>query len=119
MSISSVGGSNPYAYTRPPYSGAGAAAPAGNDPALPAADKGAAGKKANSVEDEFLGYAHMSLADVIRMQYLGSKGLTEDDLKNMDPKERQKIEDQIREEIEKTVKRDTEKKAGGLVNITA
>ena len=118
MSISSVGGSNPYAYTPPPYS-SGGSKPASNDTGLPETGSTDKDKKASSIEDEFLGFAHMSLADVIRMQYLGSKGLTEDDLKNMDPKDRQKIEDQIREEIEKAVKRETEKKAGGLVNITA
>lgn len=113
MSISSVGGSNPYAYT-PPAANTGGTKPANKD-----ADLAAAGKAQSSPEDEFLNFAKMSPADRMRAQFLAAHGLTEDDLKNMDPKERQKIEDQIREEIEQALKKDTEKKAGGLVNISA
>ena len=111
MSISSVGSSNPYAYASP-YAG-------GAKPASKSADLAATDKVQTSPEDAFLNFAKMSPADRMRAQFLAAHGLTEDDLKNMDPKERQKIEDEIREQIKEALKKDTEKKAGGLVNITA
>ncbi|MFC3676854.1 hypothetical protein [Ferrovibrio xuzhouensis] len=110
--IPSVGQTGGY---YPPVAGTGKKP----SPVADSADVAATDKKTDSVEDQFLDFAKMSVADRIRAQYLGGKGLTEEDLKNMDPKERQKIEDEIREQIKEALKRSTEKKAGGIVNITA
>src|SRR3546814_2375090 len=107
--IPSVGQTGGY---YPPVAGAGKKP----SPVADSADVAATDKKTDSVEDQFLDFAKMSVADRIRAQYLGGKGLTEEDLKNMDPKERQKIEDEIREQIKEALKRSTEKKAGGIVN---
>ena len=66
-----------------------------------------AASASKTAEKEFLDFAKMSVGERIRKQFLDAKGLTEDSLKSMDPKDRQKIEDEIREAIKKAIRRGT------------
>ncbi|HEV7308288.1 hypothetical protein [Ensifer sp.] len=74
-------------------------------------DQEGAAPSGNSVSDEFLKRAKMSLAEQIRAQILESLGLSEEDLKAMDPDQRKAVEDEIRKAIERAMgvenKRDT------------
>ena len=73
-----------------------------------------AGDKA--VQD-FMAYAKMTPAEKMRASILGSMGLTEDDLKAMDPKEREKVEAKIKDMIKQKVEESTEKKTGVAVDL--
>ncbi len=53
----------------------------------------------NSVADEFMEWSTMSVAEKIRAQILGEKGLTEEDLAAMDADARAAIEAEIKEAI--------------------
>ncbi|WP_104667699.1 hypothetical protein [Ensifer adhaerens] len=56
-----------------------------------------------SVSDEFLQEAKKSLAEKIREQVLKAMGLTEGDLKEMDPEQRQAVEEEIRKAVERAM----------------
>jgi len=62
-------------------------------------DKEGTAPSGNSVSDEFLKRAKMSLAEQIRAQILESLGLNEEDLKAMDTDQRKAVEDEIRQAI--------------------
>lgn len=57
----------------------------------------------DSVSDEFLKRAKMTFAEQIRAQILEAHGITEDDLKAMDPKQREAIEEEIRKAVERAM----------------
>ena len=66
-------------------------------------DKEGAVPSGNSVSDEFLKRAKMSLAEQIHAQVLESLRLSEEDLKAMDADQRKAVEDEIRQAIERTM----------------
>ncbi|KSV85206.1 hypothetical protein D9M68_316640 [compost metagenome] len=66
-------------------------------------DKEGAAPSGNSVSDDFLKRAKMSLAEQIRAQILESLGLGEEDLKAMDPEQRKAVEDEVRQAIERAM----------------
>ncbi|WP_372781068.1 hypothetical protein [Phenylobacterium sp.] len=67
--------------------------------------------------DDFRAYAQMTPAEKMRAAILGSLDLTEDKLKAMDPKEREKVEAKIKELIKEKVQEATEKKTGVAIDI--
>ncbi len=71
----------------------------------------------SSIIDQFLAYQHLSPQQKIRQAILEKLGLTEDDLKAMSPEARNKIEDEIKQDIEKQVKGNLAQK-GILVDMT-
>lgn len=79
----------------------------------------AAGTK--SAKDEFLDYAKLTPAQKMRAAMLSKLGVTEVELKAMDSKDRQKIEDQIKEMIKQQVLGDDKDKIqkGTLVDLKA
>jgi hypothetical protein len=93
-------GANPYAAP----SQAGGAPMAGVKPA------------ADPVAD-FLKLVGQTPAEQMRAQILRDLGVTEDDLKAMDSKERAKIEEKIKELVREKVKESTEQKTGVAVDI--
>lgn len=74
-----------------------------------------------TAKDEFLDYAKMTPAQKMRASMLSKLGVTEDQLKAMDPKDRQKIEDKIKEMIKAEIEGpDGNRKAkGALVDVKA
>ena len=101
--------SNPYAGATSPYASAPAASGLGQAKTSPGAQ---------AVQD-FLGLVNETPAQQMRDQILRSMGLTEDQLKAMDPKERAKVEEKIKEMIKEKVQESTEKKTGVAVDIKA
>lgn len=93
--------------------GAGAASSYGSG-----GDLGAIGGK-KSPKDEFREYAQMTPAEKMRDAALRSLGLTEDDLKAMDPKERLRVEEQIKELIRHKVETSGSDQKGAIVDVTA
>lgn len=71
--------------------------------AKPSIGNGEQAASSGSVADEFLKRAKMSFAEQIRAQILEAHGITEDDLKAMDPKQREAIEDEIRKAVERAM----------------
>ncbi|MGH6805874.1 MAG: hypothetical protein ACREEJ_03355 [Ensifer adhaerens] len=57
----------------------------------------------DSVSDEFLKRAKMTFAEQIRAQILEAHGITEDELKAMDPKQREAIEEEVRKAVERAM----------------
>jgi hypothetical protein len=90
-------------------------------PAVPAATGFGFAKPAtpSAAEQALNDYAKMTPAQKMRAAILGSMGLTEEQLKAMDPKERQKIEEKIKEIIKEKVEQAVEKKTGLAVDIKA
>ena len=85
------------------------------DPAsffTPAAEPESPAKKA------FMDRMKMTPAEQMRASILESMGIKEEDLKNMDPKKREAIENKIKEMIKTKVEQAEEKK-GVLVDIKA
>jgi hypothetical protein len=76
-----------------------ATAPAATTGSTDGAD--AVGPKSAKVE--FLDYAKLTPAQKMRAAMLSKLGVTEEELKAMDPKKRQKIEDQIKEMVKQQV----------------
>jgi hypothetical protein len=72
-----------------------------------------------SAKDEFLDYAKLTPAQKMRAAMLAKMGVTEEQLKAMDPKERQKIEDQLKTQIKQQVENDPEMKKGSLLDMKA
>jgi hypothetical protein len=104
MSISSVGALSMFS----PAASARLSAPAATDPADPSA----------KARGEFLDYVKMTPAQRMRADILGRKGLTEEQLKSMDPKERAKIEEEIRAEIKQAME-GKPTKPGQIADVTA
>ncbi len=96
-----------------PYVGPSAAAAAG--PSASGA-QGPASAAPDPVAD-FLNVVGKTPAEQMRDQVLRDLGVTEDDLKAMDPKERLKIEQKIKELIREKVQESVEKKTGVAVDI--
>lgn len=74
---------------------------------------------AKSAKDEFMDYAKLTPAQKMRAAMLAKLGVTEEQLKAMDPKERQKIEDQLKEQIKQQVQNDPNMKKGSLLDVSA
>ncbi|HEY0328707.1 MAG TPA: hypothetical protein VGC77_06355 [Rhodopseudomonas sp.] len=72
-----------------------------------------------TAEEKFLAYAKMTPAEKIRDALLKSVGVTEDDLKNMSPKEREAIENKIKEKIKQAAESQADKKPGFITDISA
>ena len=72
-----------------------------------------------SAKDEFMDYAKLTPAQKMRAAMLAKLGVTEEQLKAMDPKERQKIEDQLKEQIKQQVQNDPNMKKGSLLDVSA
>lgn len=108
MSISGIGG---LGGLLPSFSPSSTGAPG----SLPAEET--EGKK--SVQDEFLDYARMSVAERIRDQVLDSLGMKEEDLAKLDGETRKKVEEQIRQKIEDEMKAQTGKTEGTMADIRA
>ncbi|MDB5456704.1 MAG: hypothetical protein JWP92_2289 [Caulobacter sp.] len=105
MSISGIGGGSSL------FSLAGSSrlnAPAASDPTDPAA----------TARTEFLNYVKLTPAERMRADILARKGLTEDQLKQMDAKERAKIEEEIRAEIKQAME-GKPTKPGQIADVTA
>lgn len=73
------------------------------DEAKPSINQGEETGSGSSVSDEFLKRAKMSLAEQIRAKILEAHGLSEEDLRSMDPKERAPIEEEIRKAVERAM----------------
>jgi hypothetical protein len=76
---------------------------------------------AKTAKDEFLDYAKMTPAQKMRASMLSKLNVTEEQLKAMDSKERQKIEDKIKEMIKAEIEGpDGDRKPKGmLVDVKA
>ncbi len=74
-----------------------------------------------SAKDEFLDYAKMTPAQKMRASMLAKLGVTEEQLKAMDPKDRQKIEDQLKEMVKQQVMGGDKDKVqkGALIDLKA
>ncbi|MBB5046692.1 hypothetical protein HNR60_001440 [Rhodopseudomonas rhenobacensis] len=70
-------------------------------------------------EEKFLAYAKMTPAEKLRDAILKSIGVTEEELKNMSPKEREAIENKIKEKIKEAAENQTDKKTGFITDISA
>jgi len=81
--------------------------------------------KGGDAAQEFLDYAKLSVPERIRKQFLESKGLDEKSLAAMNAEERQKIEDEFRELLERKMKEGiaggaaADKKTGLIADIVA
>ncbi|WP_457582618.1 hypothetical protein [Ensifer canadensis] len=71
--------------------------------AKPSIGNGEETASGDSVSDEFLKRARMSLAEQIRAQILEAHGISEDELEAMDPEQRAAIEGEIRKAIERAM----------------
>jgi hypothetical protein len=100
MQVSSTPASS---YSPPAQAGPASAKPISLKPDDPVAD--------------FLAYANMTPAQKMRAAILGSMGLTEDKVAQMDPKDRAKVEDKIKELIKEKVQEATEKKTGVAIDL--
>lgn len=72
----------------------------------------------NDIEEEFLKYARMNPMDRMRANILKGMGLTENDLQNMTPQQRQAVEQKIKDLIEQAFHKNADKK-GQLVDVSA
>jgi hypothetical protein len=72
----------------------------------------------NLLEQEFLKYAHMNPLERMRANILKSMGLTEQDVQNMTPQQRQAVEQKIKDLIEQQFQKNADKK-GQLVDVSA
>ena len=101
-------GSNPYV---PPSSP--------NAPGSAPAKSGAAKSGADTAVADFMAYAKMTPAQKMRAMILGDMKLTEKDLAAMDPKERAKIEQKIKDLIQEKVAQNVVKQTGVIVDMKA
>lgn len=76
-------------------------------------------KTPTAAEQDFRKYAQMTPAEKMRAEILGNLGLTDEQLRAMDPKERAKIEAKIKEMIKQKVEELTEKQTGQIVDLKA
>ena len=72
-----------------------------------------------TAKDDFLDYAKLTPAQKMRAAMLGKMGLTEEQLKAMDPKERQKIEEQLKAQIKAEIENDPKMKQGSFLDVKA
>jgi hypothetical protein len=72
----------------------------------------------SSVVQQFLDLAKMNPFDRMRANILKSMGISEKDLANMSPQERQAVEDKIRQMIEQQLKKNADKQ-GQVVDMSA
>jgi hypothetical protein len=86
-------------------------------PTTPTSQAGAPSKTASNPEQDFLDLVGKTPAEQMRDQILRSLGVTEDQLKAMDPKERAKIEAKVKELVGEKVQESIEKKTGLAVDI--
>lgn len=70
------------------------------------------------VAQGFLDYAKLSIPERIRKSILEKKGLSEEQLAQLEPEERKKIEEEIKEEIKKAIEDGVRKKVGDIADIT-
>ena len=68
-------------------------------------------------EEELSKWAHMSLGEKIRAQYLEARGLSEGDLAAMPPDERKAIEDEIQKAIRAAMEARKDDDVNGLAGI--
>jgi hypothetical protein len=87
-------------------------------PTQPANEATSATSPGSDVEQEFLKYAHMDPIDRMRANILKSMGLTEQDLQNMTPQQRQGVEQKIKDLLEQELHKNADKK-GQLVDVSA
>lgn len=66
-----------------------------------------------SVLDEFMDWMQMSDAEKIRDRILKGMGLTEEDLENMEPEDREKIEEMIAQQIKDETEIQIERQLAG------
>ncbi|MBE7200888.1 MAG: hypothetical protein INR70_24220 [Parafilimonas terrae] len=66
-----------------------------------------------------MAYAKMNPMERIRASVLSGMKLTENDLAGMDPKERQKIEDTIKEKIKEKLTTDKDQAPGTYLDMKA
>lgn len=85
-------------------------------PASSGASQSSSKPAVDPVQD-FLNFVGKTPAEQMRAQILHSLGVTEDQLKAMDPKERAKVEEKIKETVREKVQEATEKKTGVAVDI--
>jgi hypothetical protein len=97
---------NPFA--APSAAGAAAASPAVGSPSSKTAD--------DPVQD-FLNYVGKTPAEQMRDQILHSLGLTEDQVNAMNPADRAKLEQKVKELVREKVQESTEKKTGMAIDI--
>jgi ABC-type transporter MlaC component len=69
-----------------------------------------------SPEQKFLDYMHKPLAERIRDAWLAAHHLTEDDLKNMSPSERDSIEKQMAADLKAQMQQQAQKKTPATTN---
>lgn len=111
----------PTSFARPATSTTQTQSPATGS-AQPKDESNAQESSANSkseVVTEFLKWAKMSPAERIRAQYLEAHGLSEEAMKSMSPKERQKIEDEIAELIKEKLGQEGDQPTGTVVDQLA
>ena len=84
-----------------------------------AGSAGPAGGADKSAEAEFLEYARMTPAQRLRAQILDSLGLTEDDVRAMDSKQRNAVEEKIKEMIRTKIEGDPHARPGALLDVQA
>jgi hypothetical protein len=101
-------GPNPYAPPSAPTA-----------PGVASAKPASAKSGADTAVADFMAYAKMTPAQKMRAMILGGMKLTEKDLAAMDPKERAKIEQKIKDLIQEKVARNVEKKTGVIVDMKA
>jgi len=76
------------------------------------------GSSDDDVVQQFLKLAKMNPWDRMRANILKSMGISEQDLANMSPQQRQAVEDKIRQMIEQQMQKNAEKK-GQVLDISA
>ncbi|WP_309646589.1 hypothetical protein [Phenylobacterium sp.] len=76
-------------------------------------------KAASEVKKELLEYTRMTPAEKIRKDILDAMGLKEEDLKGLDPKLRETIENRIKEAIKMKVEASQEQQTGFYIDIKA
>jgi len=72
-----------------------------------------------TAEEDFLDYARMSVAERIRAEVLEDEKLTEEKLAELDAKQREAIEERIREKVAEKITGETGKNVGGIADLTA
>lgn len=83
------------------------------------ASSSASAAQGNSVVQDFLNYAKESPAERLRASILKSMGLTEQQLDQMPPAQRQAVEKKIEDIIKQKLQQDGGGNPGQLVNVSA
>lgn len=71
-----------------------------------------------SADEKFLDFSKLSDVEKLRMKALKEKDLSEEKLNEMAAGEREKLEEDIRAQVEQTVRQQTGKSLGGIADIT-